>query len=243
MKPEPKLVFQSQTLSVQSLYLLPVYEDHEPTLKQRAKASISSKKTQKAEQELSILIPTVRVIGQTLPLTIGVSYDEDHSTTVFPPPVFLDKIKVSLIHTAHVRCASGSSWKTEDTIDQGEEDIFIRKNTFQSLQITNRIDIATLMGLRIPSRRSPFGPPLTPTFKSLSIHCKYGLKIQLSMECGKQKRCHEFKSTDLLLLAKDCSPHASLQSTSEAGPPVLSDDSNSLTGYAATTVSRKGKAG
>ncbi|KAI4176722.1 MAG: hypothetical protein LQ346_007819 [Caloplaca aetnensis] len=236
--PDPNPVFQSWPFSVQSLFLLPAYEHREPTFKERMKASIKSRKTPKAQYELSVLIPTVGVIGQVLPLTIGIHYDEDHSTTATTPPVFLVKVTVHLISTAYVRCSSGSAWNSEDVVDDGELEIPIRSFAFQNLQLTDSMDLAPLMDLRLPARGSLFGPTLAPTFKSISLHCKYGLKVQVHVECGRQDWSHDFRVPGFLLLAKDFSPHASIQPANVAVPRLHGHEMKALPSYERATISK-----
>ncbi|KAL8903196.1 MAG: hypothetical protein Q9207_004089 [Kuettlingeria erythrocarpa] len=236
--PDPKPVFHSWPFSVQSLFLLPAYEHREPTFVERMKASIQTRKAPKAQYELSVFVPTVGVIGQVLPLTIGINYDEDHSTTSTTPPVFLIKVAVHLISTAYVRCSSGSAWKSEDVIDDGALEIPIRSFAFQNMQLTESMDLAPLMDLRLPARGSLFGPTLAPTFKTTSIHCKYGLKVQVHVECGRQKRSHDFRVPGFLLLAKDFSSHTNIQPANEAVSKFDSNETKALPSYERATLSK-----
>ncbi|KAL9009763.1 MAG: hypothetical protein Q9173_005239 [Seirophora scorigena] len=216
VNPDPKLLFQSQTFSVQSLHLSPAFEDREPSLKARMKASIASTKTPKAQYQLNMLLPTVGVIGQPLPLELGISYDEDHSTTTTPPPVLLTHVSVTLVSTAHVRCPNDYSLQsrsTPDAIDKGTQDILFQNHAFHHLRLSEKTDIARPMDLRIPSRR----PPIAPTFRCLNVSCAYALKVHVSVECGRQRRVHKFKSAEFLLLAEDCAPDARVEARSEVG--------------------------
>ncbi|KAL8956378.1 MAG: hypothetical protein Q9193_006096 [Seirophora villosa] len=217
VNPDPQLLFQSQTFSVQSLHLSPAFEDREPSLKARMKASITSAKTPKAQYQLNILLPTVGVIGHPLPLELGISYDEDHSTTTTPPPVLLTHVSVTLVSTAHVRCPDDSSLRsssssTPDAIDKGTQDILYQNHAFPHLRLSDKTDIARPMDLRIPSRSRP---PIAPTFACLNVSCAYALKVHVSVECGRQRRVHKFKSAGFLLLAEDCAPDARVEARSD----------------------------
>ncbi|KAL8830603.1 MAG: hypothetical protein Q9170_005668 [Blastenia crenularia] len=96
--PDTKILFDCEVFSVQSRYFSPAYEDREPHLKEKMKASLlSSHDLPKVQFLPKILRPTVAVIGRTFLLIIGVNYDDDHPTTEALPPVFLRKVIVILI--------------------------------------------------------------------------------------------------------------------------------------------------
>ncbi|KAI4173253.1 MAG: hypothetical protein LQ348_006620 [Seirophora lacunosa] len=225
VNPDPQLLFQSQTFSVQSLHLSPAFEDREPSLKARMKASITSAKAPKAQYQLNILLPSVG---------LGISYGEDHSTTTTPPPVLLTHVSLTLVSTArtpHARLphphlhspralpddsslrSSSSSSSTPDAIDKGTPDILYQNHTFPHLRLSEKTDIARPMDLRIPSRIRP--PIIAPTFRCPNVSCAYALKVHVSVECGRQRRVHKFKSPEFLLLAGDCAPDARVEARGE----------------------------
>ncbi|KAL9048311.1 MAG: hypothetical protein Q9206_006102 [Seirophora lacunosa] len=204
VNPDPQLLFQSQTFSVQSLHLSPAFEDPSG------------------------------LIDQPIPLELGISYGEDHSTTTTPPPVLLTHVSLTLVSTArtpHARLphphlhspralpddsslrSSSSSSSTPDAIDKGTPDILYQNHTFPHLRLSEKTDIARPMDLRIPSRIRP--PIIAPTFRCPNVSCAYALKVHVSVECGRQRRVHKFKSPEFLLLAGDCAPDARVEARGE----------------------------
>ncbi|KAL8951188.1 MAG: hypothetical protein Q9222_002818 [Ikaeria aurantiellina] len=208
--PNPQLFFMSQKFTAQSIYLLPKYQDRTPSFTEKLKATASSSKQPKAQYQLKALLPTVAAIGRPLPLALGITYDEDHSTTTEPPAIYLRKVKVQLESTTWVRCASGSMWSSDDVIETSTSDHPIDDRDFsdQNLRMTDRMEIGSLMNLSIGARKilgSLVWAPLPPNFRTFNIARKYALKVQVSTECGKQKHSKKFVGTSFTLLPSDFS--------------------------------------
>ncbi|KAL8727295.1 MAG: hypothetical protein Q9181_005759 [Wetmoreana brouardii] len=229
--PEPRLSYACSPQYVQSLYLLPGYQHRAPTLGEKLKAKVKSGKLPKAQYLLKALLPTVGVLGQPLPLALGVSHDEHHSTTTDAPTVFLRKVNVKLVSTTWVRCASGSMWSSNDVIEQVTSDHRIGEQDFshEHLQMADRMDISSMMGLALSTGRSFFSESLAPTFKTFNITRSYILKVHVTTECGKQKRFKDFNSSQFLLLAEDCLPSAFFPPT--AVVQAVQEDTAGLTSY------------
>ncbi|KAL8694449.1 MAG: hypothetical protein Q9224_003568 [Gallowayella concinna] len=209
--PEPDSFFASQRSVVQSLYLAPGYEHRNPTFREKLKAEIHSSKLPKAQHVLAALLPTVGVIGRRVPLTLGVTYDEDYSTTISAPRVFLRNVKVRLVSTTTVRCVSDSLWSSDDVSDSNQDELPLGEQDFndQNVELTDRMDVGELMDLKIMAREA-FGSltwvPLVPSFKTFNIVRSYSFKVYVVTECGKKKSHPEFTSPNFVLLAEDYSP-------------------------------------
>lgn len=184
---EPKLDYQSQILTVQSLYLLPAYGTREPSLKEKAKPSEMPKKLPKAQYMLNILMPTVGVVDNNPPLYIGTSFDGDHSTVEAQASVYIQAVYAGLVVRADARCPSDVQWSSKDTIEYGEDEI-IKGNgnfRFRYTQLTDRLDMRLDMTLLMDL---PVFAPRFPTFKTLDTSCQYRLQVQIGTMCGKMKR-------------------------------------------------------
>ncbi|KAL8814282.1 MAG: hypothetical protein Q9223_006479, partial [Gallowayella weberi] len=219
--PDPNMFFASRTSVVQSLHLSPEYEHRLPTLTEKLKAGIHGSKLPKAQHILKALLPTVGVIGQRLPLSLGVTYDEDHSTTPSAPPVFLRDVKVQLISTTTVRCASSSIWSSDDIIESNQEKLPLGAQDFtdQNIELTDRMDVAELMDLTIAARcasASLMWVPFAPSFKTFNIVRSYGFEVAVMMECGKKKSHPVFCCPNFLLLAEEYSSPGGLVRAVEA---------------------------
>ncbi|KAL8701123.1 MAG: hypothetical protein Q9201_005088 [Fulgogasparrea decipioides] len=242
--PDPRLSYACSTQDVQSLYLLPGYQHRAPTLGEKLKAKVNSGKLPKAQYLFKVLLPTVGVLGQSLPLALGVSHDEHHSTTTDAPTVFFRKVSVKLESRTWVRCTSGSMWSSDDVIEQVTSDHRIGQQDFsrKDLQMIDRMDIGSMMGLALSTRGivgAFFSEPLAPTFKTFNIIRSYILKVHVMTECGKQKRFKEFNSSQFLLLAADCVSSAVFPPTAEAFAEAVQNDTAGLPSYDAAIKSER----
>ncbi|KAL8799255.1 MAG: hypothetical protein Q9182_006022 [Xanthomendoza sp. 2 TL-2023] len=240
--PDPNMFFASQTSVVQSLYLSPEYQRRLPTFKEKLKAGIHGSKLPKAQHMLKALLPTVGVIGQRVPLALGVTYDEDHSTTPSAPPVFLRDIKVQLVSTTTVRCISESIWSSSDVIESNQEPLPLSEQDFRDLNIelTDRMDLGERMNLKIVARQaygSLMWAPLVPTFKTFNIARSYRLVVSVVTECGKKKSHAVFTCPNFLLMAEDYSPLGELSSAVGISVDIGNTDTAVLPSYEAVVKS------
>ncbi|KAL8689112.1 MAG: hypothetical protein Q9218_005138 [Villophora microphyllina] len=210
--PDPRLHYISQGWTIQSLYLLPDYQDRKPTFGEKLKGKVHSGKMPKAHYLLKARVPTVGVVGQQLPLALGVSYDEDRSTTTTAPVVFLRKVIVSMTSRTAVRCANGSIWSTSDVIEETTDENVIAEKDFsdQMLEMSDRMEVGSLMGLTVRTRGFLSLTPTAPTFRTFNILRDYGLKVLIVTECGKQKRSSTFSSPGFVLLPEDIMPASAI---------------------------------
>ncbi|KAL8658343.1 MAG: hypothetical protein Q9202_007579 [Teloschistes flavicans] len=237
--PDPQLVYFSQQWTVQSMYLLPEYQERKATFGEKLKGKLHSGKMPKSHYVLTALVPTVGVFGQPLPLVLGASYDEDRSTTTTAPAVFLRQIIVSATSRTAVRCASGSMWSTSDVIEETCGEYMIGQKNFseQALEMSDRMEVDSLMGLTM---QESIWSPLTPTFRTFNILRDYGLKIVIVTECGKQKRSSTFIKPKFVILPPDALPTSATYAADEAVlevDPIETEESPGLPSYEAATKS------
>ncbi|KAI4093143.1 MAG: hypothetical protein L6R37_007445 [Teloschistes peruensis] len=213
--PDPQLAYFSQQWTVQSMYLLPEYQERKPTFGEKLKGKLHSGKMPKSHYVLTALVPTVGVLSQPLPLVLGATYDEDRSTTTTAPTVFLRKVVVSATLRTVVRCASGSMWSTADVIEETNDEYIIGQRDFsaQALKMSDRMEIDPLMSL---SLRTSMLAPMTPTFQTFNIYRSYGIKVVMVTECGKQKRSSTFTKPKFLILPADSLPGTPVCAADEA---------------------------
>ncbi|KAL8963324.1 MAG: hypothetical protein Q9183_005025 [Haloplaca sp. 2 TL-2023] len=207
---EPRMHYMTHAFTVQNMYLLPDFQARTPSLGERLKCKVSSSKLPKARCVLRALLPTVGVLGQPLPLSLGVSHDEQHSSGAATPAVFIRKVSVTLSATTTVRCASASLWNPGDIITQSTDNYLLAIKDFEhrNLPMIDSLDVGALMGLRIHARdslESPL-PSLAPSFKTFNIERKYALNVHVTIECAKGKYSREFRIPKLELLAPEYDP-------------------------------------
>ncbi|KAI4266843.1 MAG: hypothetical protein LQ337_008640 [Flavoplaca oasis] len=204
LDPDPRLSFSSRDCQVQSLYLSPEYQHRAPTFKEKFKSGVSWGKSPEAHYILKILLPTVAVIGRPMPLFLGVTYDEDRSTTESAPTVLLRNVKVQLVARTTVRCASASMWSSNDVHDSDYNTHTLGEKDFidQNIELTDRFNVAELMNLIMGERQAL----LVPSFKTFNIIRTYTLRVHITTECGRKKSHHIFTTSELVIMARDYCP-------------------------------------
>ena len=208
--PEPRPHYMTHAFTVQNMYLLPDFQVRTPSLGERLKYKVGSNKLPKARCVLGALLPTVGVLGRPLPLGLGVSHDEHHSSVAATPAIFLRRVSVTLSATTTVRCASASVWSSGDIITQSTDYylLAIKDLKHQNLQLIDSLDVGALMDLKVVERDDLESPhaSLAPSFKTFNIGRKYALNMHVTVECAKEKFSREFISPNLKLLATECDP-------------------------------------
>ncbi|KAL8709733.1 MAG: hypothetical protein Q9220_005519 [cf. Caloplaca sp. 1 TL-2023] len=197
--PCPQLEFASQCFTSQSIHLLPQYQDRPPSLRKKLSATTRLRKHPKVHYLLKAFLPKFAIIGQPLPLVLGVIYDPNHSTTTEPPTVFLRKVKVQLNTTTYVRCVSSHLLSRRDVfeISTSKHIIDIRDSSDGDLRMTNWMEMGSLMNLKISTQEC------SPNFSTFNIMRKHALIFHITIECGKRKHRREFIVNNLTLLPED----------------------------------------
>ncbi|KAL8847563.1 MAG: hypothetical protein Q9221_007422, partial [Calogaya cf. arnoldii] len=233
--PDPRMFFGSRQCEVQSLYLSPEYLHRHPTFKEKLKAGISGGKLPKAHYLLNVLLPTVGIIGQPVPLFLGVRYDDERSTTESAPSVFLRKVKVQLVSRTTVRCVRDSFWSSEDVheSDYSYETLDEKDFTNRNIELTNKFNVAELMDLTVRGG----SVALVPGFKTLNITRTYVLRVSVTTECGKKKQYPVFNSAEFVVMARDYSPPDPFPLVTETLVQAVEDDTAVLPSYEAAVKS------
>ncbi|KAL8868921.1 MAG: hypothetical protein Q9174_004661 [Haloplaca sp. 1 TL-2023] len=207
--PEPRLHSLTHTFTVQNTYLLPDLQARPPSLGEKLKYKVSPNKLPMARFVLWALLPTVGVLEQPLPLSLGVSnHDEHQSSSATTSAIYLRGVSVTLVSTTTVRCPSASAWSSHGIVTQSVDNYVLAIKDFsnQDLQMIDSLDIGALMGLRIAERDGPESPvpALAPSFKTFNIVRKYALNVHVTIECAKENFSREFRSSSFRLLAAEC---------------------------------------
>ncbi|KAL9578428.1 MAG: hypothetical protein Q9212_005724 [Teloschistes hypoglaucus] len=236
---DAQLAYLSQQWTVQSMYLLPEYQERKPTFGEKLKGKVHSGKMPKSHYVLTALVPTVGILSQPLPLVLGATYDEDRSTTTTAPAVFLRKVVVTVALRTVVRCATGSMWSTADVIEETSDEYIIGQRDFsaQALEMSDRMQIDSLMSLSL--RRSMLAP-MTPTFRTFNIYRSYGIKVVVVTECGKQKRPSTFTKPKFIILPADSLPTTAVCAADEVAlqvDPIETEELSNLPSYEAAIKS------
>ena len=211
LDPDPRLSFSSRDCERQSLYLSPELPASKPTFKEKFKAGIGWDNSPEAHYILKALLPTVGIIGRPMPLFLGVTYNEDRSTTESAPSVLLRNVKVQLVARTTVRCASASMWSSNDVHDSDYNTHTLGEKDFidQTIELTDRLNVVELMNLTIGERQVL----LVPSFKTFNIIRTYTLRLHVTTECGRKKSHPIFTTSELVIMARDHCPPPVIPST------------------------------
>ncbi|KAI4283345.1 MAG: hypothetical protein L6R38_002231 [Xanthoria sp. 2 TBL-2021] len=233
--PDPRMFFGSRQREVQSLYLSPEYQYRLPTFKEKFKAGISWGKLPEAHYVLKALLPTVGVLGRPVPLLLGVTYNEEKSTTASALSIFLRNVKVQLVSRTTVRCVSDSIWSSDDVHqnDYSYETVDEQYFTDRNIELANRFDVAELMDLTIGGRRAP----LVPSFKTFNIIRTYVFRVYVTTECGKKKDHPVFNSPEFVVMTRDYSQPGPFPFATEVLVQAEEDDKAVLPSYEAAVKS------
>lgn len=196
--PDPRLLPKTKRITCQSIRLRPGRENTPPTFKERLQ-SIRPTNFPIAIFKLKILLPTVGVAEQSLPITLRLNYNSKASTSPSPPTVLLRACKLELLATtqiSHPREGLGS-WTKPHTISSANfpEGLGTRSD---APEVIGHMDIRQLMMTRIPSHH-------VPTFATFNIRRVYSLRVTVTVECAHKTFTPEF-NTDFELLAADYGP-------------------------------------
>ncbi|KAL8644764.1 MAG: hypothetical protein Q9226_007604 [Calogaya cf. arnoldii] len=235
--PDPRMLFGSRQCEVQSLFLSPEYLHRLPTFKEKLKAGISWGKLPEAHYVLKLLLPTVGAVGRPVPLFLGVRYDDERSTTVSAPSVFLRKVKVQLVSRTTVRCVSDRILSSDDVheSDYSYETLDEKDFTGRNIELTNKFNVAELMDLTIRGATAA----LTPSFITFNIIRTYVFRVSVTTECGKKKQYPVFNSPEFVIMASDYSPPGPLPLTAEVLVQAEEDNIAMLPSYEAAVSSEE----
>ncbi|KAL8997822.1 MAG: hypothetical protein Q9169_002994 [Polycauliona sp. 2 TL-2023] len=206
--PDPQIISSSQQYVVKSMYLSSEYQHRVPIFGEKVKAVISSSKLPTAHYVLTALLPAVGVLDQPMPLYLGVTYNEDHSTAGSEAPVSLRKVKVELRSKTTVRCVFGGVGESDDVHDSNNNTLVLAEQDFtdRNITLTDEFNVAELMDLKL---EKPLAP-LVPTFKTFNIIQTYGLRVSVTIDCGKKKSQQVFTTREFTVMAKDYDPSRGL---------------------------------
>lgn len=159
----------------------------------------SSSHYPKATFNTTVLMPSIAVVGQALPLKLHIDHDTQRSTVATPPIIHLKRVQVwlraetsicGLVHKA-LNCegCEQTGWTSTSLLAQ--------KNFDKAMPRVEHLDLRKVMNLNLDST-------LVPTFKTFNVARKYSLRVAAVVACaGKEFHVHCFDHDRCTFLAKD----------------------------------------
>ncbi len=209
---EPTVQYTSRSKSFihQSLELFPAAEReiHKRPITIGQKLGLKQASTNhypKAAFQTTILIPSVAIIDQPLPLRLHVDHDPEQSAAATPPIIHLKQVQVWLRAETAICDMTHKALKLDLT--KGCEQtgwtiisLLAQKSFHKVVPRVEHLDLRKVMDLNLD-------PSLVPTFKSFNVARTYSLRAGVRIECaGKDFHLGGFDFVRCTLLAKDFSP-------------------------------------
>jgi len=178
--------------------------------------SISTDRQPKASFTATVLIPSMAVIGQQLPLMLYVDHDARNSTVAIPPIIHFIKVQVflrtetSICGMKHKSVQAGhdqTGWTSSAKI--------AGKDFYEAMPRVDHLDLRRVMNLTLD-------PSLFPSFRSFSVARTYSLRVACTIKCGGKSFSVGSAMTRCTFLAKDYAPH--LPGYDEPPPPMMNEE-------------------
>jgi hypothetical protein len=228
--PDVGLVTWSRPFSIKSYYLDPRLEDRPLTFKEKMKSTLHSKDIPEFKFELEVNVPTVAIIGQNVPIFLGVKHASTGDATAKQiPEVYLTSYKIILdCFTYQMVERSESPFAGQDHVMNLDSSTTL-DHWKGKVAVGGGIDLSQMDGNR--SRReslfknSPYGGHFVPTFRSFLVSRSYRLKVEGSIECARETEhfiSHAGHTSRINILAPVNPEQAALEATSTA-PPDFND--------------------
>ena len=148
--------------------------------------------------DIATQLPRINIMGQPLPIALGIEHDIQNSTAQLPPLVELKEFTITLTYQTKQVAMGGAQalWARNDdkSVAWNEEETFVHWKGNAS--ISRSLDLRTLHNLDLPSR-------LAPTFKTFSIARSYTLTFKCAIECAKERRRFELVSRNFVVLSSE----------------------------------------
>ncbi|PGH00420.1 hypothetical protein GX51_05828 [Blastomyces parvus] len=193
--------------TVYSKRILPEFENHEPTMKEKLATAFTSRtKLPSSAFRINTRLPSKVILGQTIPILLSATHLPDDSTTKIVPIIRLRSLKLTIdMRTAF--CAYSTFSQTDDervdpkpVVDCSNLDIPLEPQPCNVGQLLNTI---------CPRE-------LSPTFTSNIIRRGYALHLKIIVECaGCTKTIRSSRSFEILSSSYLLSPPGS------PPPPLL----------------------
>lgn len=158
----------------------------------------------KASFQVTILMPSVAVIDQPLPLMLHVDHDSEHSAAETPPIIHLKQMQVWLRAETSICGMTHKSLKLNLAKDHEQtswsvDSILACKSFDKAVPRVQHLDLRKIMDLKLD-------PSLVPTFKTFNVARTYSLRVGARIECaGKDFHLWSSNYVRCTLLAKDFS--------------------------------------
>ena len=190
-----------QPFDRRSLRLLPNYENHTLSAKEMMQSIVhSSRNFPLARFRLMLSTPRIAVLGQPLPIFLGLEHDVQISTAEAPPPVYLKYVKVVVKTCAKIRVVNPGlfrqrkdkvlSWSKSHKMTQG----FGHGARASPVPVTAYMDLRKLMALEL-------GPKaLSPDFATFNVEVHHEMTAKVVVECARRRFAIHRALTELKVL-------------------------------------------
>lgn len=198
--PNPQLFSQQQSFDCRSLHLLPGNEDRSLTFKEKLHSTFrSSTNLPLARFQLDVEMPQVGVLGQALPIFLGIDHDIEHSTAKAPPAVYLRHVRVTVEARGAIRCINEQllSLSHDDRVGSWDDTLTLAQDFgtgSSSVAVTERMDLRELMRLNLDHQE------LTPSFSTFNHSVLHMLRVKVVVECAQKTFKAEWGSRRLDIL-------------------------------------------
>ncbi len=209
-EPSVQYVSNSKTIIRQGLELLPPAERefHKRPMTIAQKLGLkpmSVERYPKAAFEATILMPSVAIVDQPLPLMLHIDHNPNHSTAASPPVIHLKQVQVWLRAETSFCGMTHKTMKLETAKDCAQNSwtvlsVIARKDFEKASPGVEHLDLRKVVDLRLD-------PSLIPTFRTFNIARTYSLNVGARIECaGKDFHIWSPGYVKCTLLAGDFSP-------------------------------------
>ena len=200
-EPGPQSLSQRQPFDRRSLRLLPDHEEYSLSAKEIMRSTVhSSKNFPLARFRLKLSTPRVGVLGQPLPIFLGLEHDSKVSTTEAPPLVYLKRVDVVVKTCGNIRMVHPGlfgerkdyvvPWKKSYKMAQG----FGHGARASPIPVTAHMDLRNLMALDLDPET------LSPDFSTFNVAVRHELTAKVVVECARRRFVIHRALTELKLL-------------------------------------------
>lgn len=174
------------------------HRDRHLSIKEKMLTTLKSNSLPSASFDVLLSLPKTAVIGQPIPLFIGLQHDKTKNQAQDNPPVTMKSLVVQLETITSLRGLSESKSVFRAEYLPASHSSFTRAAEIAKLsgpiELKDIIDLREHLVIRIP-------PDTVQSFSTFNIARTYNLQILINIECAKQKLSTTFDLYPLRLLA------------------------------------------
>ena len=219
-EPSPRPLSRSQPFDRRSLRLLPDHEEYSLSVKEMMRSIVhSSRNFPLARFRLILSTPRIGVLGQPLPIFLGLEHDVNISTTEAPPLVYLKRVTVVVKTPVNIRVINyGISDQRKDKVVPWKKSYrmaqsFGRGTRASPVPVTAYMDLRKLMVLDMDPKA------LSSDFSTFNIAVHHELAAKVVVECARKRFVIHQTLTELKLLPQVYMAPVPIKSAGNVGQP------------------------